>query len=206
MTFSAAGVGLLSASLLTTFILLKLRIRNSILKIRQLVKVGVVFTFFGAAVWASFQPLVQDFMTPIFMKLTLSDGIRSSEHRLDRWEEGSEIALDRPFLGYGPRYFSGQGQISPLNWYLMLLVEGGFLSLVFIILFLLLVMWEIIRFRHPSRMPILVGFLAGAGHLLVISTFQHPFLWMLIAIFFVLKARLSSNTTCNYGAKYINVK
>jgi O-antigen ligase len=191
VTFSAAGFAFLVVSLFVSYLILNVRIRTAALKAKQVVRVVIVsMTLLGAGGWAASQPVVQDFMFPIFMKLTLSEDLRSSEHRTERWSESAGMVLDRPFFGYGPRYFSAEGESSALNWFLMLLVEGGFISFLIMLLFLYLVMVKMIRFRHPARMPYLVGFLAGCGHLMATSTFYHPFLWLLIAIFFVQQAHV----------------
>ena len=75
----------------------------------------------------------------------------------------------------------------------MILIESGFISFIFIMLFLFSVLIKIINLNHQSTIAYLIGFLAGAGHLLVISTFFYPFLFLLIAIFFVQKASLKIN-------------
>ena len=143
--------------------------------------------FIAIMIWIFFQFNLGKYLAPIYMKLTLSSDLASSSSRLDRWAAGFNrlVEVDNPLTGYGPGYFSSIDQSSTLSWYFMVLVEGGILSFLFIMIFLGLVLGRIVKMRHSSRPAFLVGFIAGCAHLLVISTFYHPFLWLLLAILYV---------------------
>lgn len=195
VTFSAAGWSFLILSTVVAMLIKTMRFSKAAFRVKQIAKVGapsLVIIF--SLVWIGSQPVVQDFAYPIVMKLSLSDDFSSSFRRTERWEAGAGMVLNNPFWGYGPRYFSAESESSTLSWFLMLLVEGGLISFFIMILFLFAVFIRIVKFRHPYELPMMIGFLAGCGHLMVISTFYHPFLWALIAIFYAQQAHLGMST------------
>ncbi len=194
--FSAAAVFFLSISCFLAAMIMWKRIINRRLTISTFCKMGSVTAFILLiSLFFAFSPKFQGYIAPICMKLTLSPELSSSHARTDRWKNAANLVLDEPFLGKGPRYFSSKGESSAISWYLTLLVEGGFLSFMPLLAFLCIVFVRILTFRHLYQPPILIGFLAGCGHLMIISSFFAPFLWLLIAIFYVL-----------YAEKYVQVE
>jgi O-antigen ligase len=138
---------------------------------------------------------IVSYLSPIYMKLSLSSELSTSSTRLDRWSAGLQKFLDadNPLFGYGPGYFSSADELSTLSWYLMVLVESGLISFLLIIIFFGLVFSRIVCMRHQARPAFLIGFVAGCGHLLVISTFYHPFIWLLMAILYVQLAHIRND-------------
>jgi len=196
VTFSAAGFIFLLLSVIVTLVVLKIWANRAVIKkTSRKIKVSIALSAFSLIVlisWASAQPIVQNFLYPIFLKLSLSENSSSAGHRVQRWSESLSMLFDKPFFGYGPRYFSAEGQSSALNWFLMLIIEGGFISFFIMSLFLFLVMVRMLKWAHPARTPFLIGFFAGCAHLTITSVFFHPFLWLLIAIFFVQRAKVNA--------------
>lgn len=187
--FSASGWAFLSVALVISLVISGIK---KYINSRMIKTIGVIFFIVIPVLFmVASSPKVQNYFNPIYLKLTLAEdaSTSSSGSRIDRWSTGIDLVFEEPFFGKGPRYFSSKGESSVLSWYLMVLVEGGFISFLAILIFLGSVLIRILKFRHPSRFPVLVGFLAGSGHLLVISTFFEPFLWLLIAIFYVQQAK-----------------
>jgi O-antigen ligase len=185
ITFSASGWVFLFLSYVIALFTTNFRLSKKNFRASRLIKAGAMFGLFSVLLVAlGSQPIIQDYARSIVMKLTLSDGLKTVDHRTERLDVGLDMAFEKPLLGYGPRYFSSQGESSTLNWYLMLVVEGGWICFLIVMLFLVLVFVRISKSSLPNKFPFLVGFIAGCGHLAVISTFYHPFLWLLIAIFY----------------------
>lgn len=198
LTFSAAGIFFILVSInLTLIIIFFKKIKNKF-RLKKFLKTGVFVVSFIFLISIIFQfSSVNKITSPLISKIKLSENNRSVRDRLNRWEASTELIFKKPLLGFGPRYFTsnkvGDTTMSSLNWYFMILIESGFISFIFIMLFLFSVLIKIINLNHQSNIAYLIGFLAGAGHLLVISTFFYPFLFLLIAIFFVQKASLKIN-------------
>jgi len=184
LTFSAAGAAFLVIGYLLATFLLNFRLININFRVNKKVITRIsFFSIFFVVIF--FYQGTQVFLKPMVAKLTLTDNLKTTSHRIERIEEGFKLALDKPLLGYGPRYFTSAGESSTLNWYLMLLVESGWVSFFMMIAFLISVLFRMLKSSLPNRFPYLVGFFAGSLHLGVISTFYHPFLWLLIAMFYV---------------------
>ena len=85
---------------------------------------------------------------------------------------------------------------SNINWYIFLTVEGGLLSSIPIMLFLVFSFVRIAYSRVPGKMWFLVGLTAGAVHFLAISTFFYPFLWILLIMFFLAEYSMGAPDPC----------
>ncbi|MEW6291349.1 MAG: hypothetical protein AB1545_16045 [Thermodesulfobacteriota bacterium] len=127
---------------------------------------------------------IQDFAEPLVDKVTLT-GTSSAHDRMSRWRMALESIEDHPLEGIGPGALSTAEQGSSTNWYLFLTVESGILSIVPFGTFLLCCFARILASNVAAKYWVLVGFISAVLHLTVISTIQHPFLWVLLAIFSV---------------------
>lgn len=179
ITFSAAGLVFIIISIVLAIVVSGSYIRRYILKYGSLFLLGsLILILLGPPV------IVEEYLAPIIKKVTLSGEMHSVTHRVERLNAGVSMALERPLLGFGPRYFSARGESSTLNWYLMLIVESGLISFMLLMIFFIIVFFRIQKSSLPSKFPFMVGYFAGCLHLTVISTFYHPFLWLIIAMFY----------------------
>lgn len=198
LTFSAAGMFFILTSISLTLIIIffiKIKIKFRLINIIKNL-IFIVSLIFLMSIIFQFSS-VNKLISPMVSKIELSENNRSVIDRLNRWNASTKLIFDKPLLGYGPRHFSSNKvegtKMSALNWYLMILIEGGVFSFIFMMLFLICIFYKIVKLNHQSNIAYLIGFLAGAAHLLVISTFFYPFLLFLIAIFFVQEASLKIN-------------
>lgn len=122
------------------------------------------------------------YFSPIYKKVTLQQ--ESAGSRPIRWLHDLKLVSLSPIVGHGPGYASESGRGSSVNWYLFLTMEGGLISSVPVLLFMLFSFMRIYLSKIPGRLWFMSAFMAGAIHLAAISTFFHPFLWMLLIIFF----------------------
>ena len=128
----------------------------------------------------------------ILLKITLQgDQIGSAGTRLELWTMGLEKVAEQPFFGEGPGTASSEDRVSNISWYLFLMVEAGVLTSAPVFLFLAAKIGRIWNASVPGKYWYMTGFLAGAIHLSVISTFFHPFLWTLLIVFDISETRLS---------------
>lgn len=193
LTFSASGVAFLAIAIMFGIFLSRSVYRGLRFARNRLYNFTLLLPLLIAvSVWMFDRFNIGRYFSPIYMKLSLSSELSTSSTRLDRWSAGLQkfLNLDNPLFGYGPGYFSSIDELSTLSWYLMVLVESGLISFLLIIVFFGLVFIRIVYMRHQARSAFLIGFVAGCGHLLVISTFYHPFIWLLMAILYVQLAHI----------------
>ncbi len=133
---------------------------------------------------------VGDFFNPIFEKVSLNTEFNSVSDRLSRWERGITSIKNNPFIGTGLGSTTLSGFGSSTNWYMFLIVEAGIVGFLPIALFLIYVFIDIIKSKYSTKYYYLYGYIAGIMHFSVISTFYHPFLWTLIALFYIEKVSL----------------
>jgi len=124
---------------------------------------------------------VYNFFSPIIHKMTLQQAAEGS--RPVRWLHDIKLINESPIFGHGPGYASVSERGSSVNWYLFLTMEGGLVTSLPIIFFLIFSFFRIYSSIIPGKIWFMSAFLAGSIHLAAISTFFHPFLWMLLIIF-----------------------
>jgi hypothetical protein len=182
LTFSAAGFAFLIFSLAFAF--------SYYLITGQFYK---YFIYYKKIIIFMMVPIISFFiylnyvgiLDPIFNKIFLIGDSGSAFSRVSRWKVGLTDFSTSPFYGNGSGYYSAQGINSVISWYLLLLVEGGLLVLLPLLIFLVLVLARICRYRSKFQFAYMVGFVAGISHLSVISTFFIPALWLLLVIFYL---------------------
>lgn len=186
VTFSAGGVFALLLSLVLSMSFLKYRRKEIRFKYTNLLNSILIIAIFVVGISYLQQSDIDRFLRPIYMKLTFSEELNTATNRIERYEAGYSIIMEKPLLGNGPGYFSSINESSTVNWYLMVIAEGGLLTIIPIIMFLSFVLYRIIKFQHSSRFAVLVGFIAACVHLAITTTsgYLHPFIWLLLAIFY----------------------
>jgi hypothetical protein len=195
-TFSAAGFVFLPCSLILANCLKKRHKFSRTISPRLLslivlimVLVTVIFSMVSLNIF-QFREIINEYTDPILTKITLQDD-KHVNMRVNAWINSLDNIPRSPVFGRGVGYQSDAGLNSSLNWYLFLMLEGGLISLFPIAVFLCTSFLRITVSNVQGKLWFMTGFLAGAMHLLVISTFYHPFLWILLIIF----------STCNEQQK-----
>jgi len=131
---------------------------------------------------------VKYFSNGIYEKITLE----SQTTRTTLWETGIKDLQKNPLVGKGIGTTVG---VSNINWYIYLAKEGGMISLLPFLIFFALTIFRILKSRMKGKRWFLTGFLAGIMHLAVISTFFHPFIWVLLIIFNVYETEYRYQST-----------
>lgn len=185
-TFSAASVVAMTLALFfTSFLLLlsKLKIRKMKFSLTIVILVLIVLALFFYILNTNRVNLIN----PILSKIS---NVGSSA-RMNHWFEGLDQLSKRPLFGAGMGNISARrGGLSYINWYLFLATEGGLLSFIPFFSFLLFSGLRILNSKVKGKFWFLTAFVAGVAHLAVISTFFHPFLWILLIIFNHYRANL----------------
>lgn len=182
-TFSAAGVASLLAGFLISFSSLWLRVQKVHIYKRHLMLLILAMLILSTFSF-SFRGEIKSFTAPIIRKITLQKG---ASVRMEQWRRGLSDIIENPVFGYGPGNTSVSGSVSNINWYIFLTVEGGLVSSLPIILFLIFSYIRIASSKVTGKIWFMTGFIAGSIHFMAISTFFHPFLWFFLIIFFLCK-------------------
>ena len=119
----------------------------------------------------------------VVSKISLDQSSGSASVRVSAWGEALEVMGSNLLFGVGPGTAAAAGEHSYLSWYLFLGAEGGLTALIPALLFMVAKLSRVITSSIPNKYFYVAGFLAGGVHLGVISTFFHPFLWVLIIFF-----------------------
>ena len=178
-TFSAASVVALTFALcFTGFVLLLTK-----LKIRRIRFSPIIVVLFIGILVLSFYSIYTgkiNLVRPILIKI----GNVGTSERMRYWLEGLEQFARTPIFGAGMGNISvKRSGLSYVNWYLFLTTEGGLLSAIPYLSFLFFSGLRILNSKVKGKFWFFTAFLAGTTHLAVISTFFHPFLWILLIIF-----------------------
>ncbi|MEQ9623693.1 O-antigen ligase family protein [Coleofasciculus chthonoplastes] len=187
-TFSAAGFVFLPCSLILANCLKKrhkfsrtISPRLIFLVVLSIVLVTLLFSIVYLNTFQS-REIINEYTDPLRNKITLqSDG--QASRRVTAWINSLDNIPKSPVFGRGVGSQSDSGLDSSFNWYLFLMLEGGLISFLPIAVFLCISFLRITVSHVQGKIWFMTGFLAGAMHLLVISTFYHPFLWILLIIF-----------------------
>jgi O-antigen ligase len=184
LTFSAAGYLALTISLFLYFIL-KLCSNNSFKHVVSYIFIGifimVVIYFFDFLNFVNINEIISPMLEKIMLKNNSSASIR-----LLNWHIGIQLFKESPFIGYGLGFVSKEiGSI--FSVYMLLLLEGGVFALLFYVLFILHVLYDIIRYNDSFSGYILIGYISACIQLSVISLFYLPFIWVLNNIFYIYK-------------------
>jgi hypothetical protein len=135
-------------------------------------------------------------------KITLTETHGIS--RIQQWREHFLLALQYPWLGLGPGYFSSKGESSSLNLFIFVGAEQGLPAMILLALGFFAIGLRVTRSRIKGSAMFLAGYLAGTAHLLTMTQHFHPALWLFVAAFYVEEstqtigaaaAQLSSNSS-----------
>ncbi|SIR46716.1 hypothetical protein [Halanaerobium kushneri] len=183
-TFSAAGLVFLPLSFfISTFIILFLNKKNITISKNRLMYIWILIIIIFILFYFNID-VISYYFRGIYDKVTFRN-ISSGQDRLSRWVYGLNNIKDNLLFGTGLGNTSVQGRGSTTNWYMFLTLEGGIISSFPIFIFLLLSFIRIFKSNIKGKIFFLTGFIGGTMHFLVISTFQHSFLWLLLIIFSV---------------------
>ena len=172
LTFSASGYLFLVSAIISSYVLLRKSKFFNIRNITTLIFIGCLIYYLGNL----------EFFDKIVDKISLKNNGTSATQRT----EVALVALERfresPFLGKGVGLASSRNEMSAINWYLEILVNGGMVGLSLLLYFLY---HKFIMIRHISRrvglLP-MVSFLSGVFGFITISTFYNPFFWISLAL------------------------
>jgi O-antigen ligase len=113
------------------------------------------------------------------------NGAENSMSRYQIWKRDISKAIEKPFLGWGPGYNSSTGTSSSLNVYIAVFLESGIVGAGSLGLFLLFVGIHIARSTFPSKYVFLFAYAAGLIHMTTQTRFFFPFVWLLLALFWL---------------------
>lgn len=185
-TWSAAGVACLLLGLGSVAVIYAFRSVNRLIKtlVTSTVAAAIIITIL---VMPGVQRTVSTYSATLIEKITLSPERRTSGSRETRWIEDWAVFADNALIGVGLGENLSESRGSSTNWYLYLAVQGGIVSVLPFVLFIAGSYLRIIRSSIRERWVVMISFIAGATHFLTASVFFHPYLWLLIAIFWCLE-------------------
>jgi len=187
-TFSASAFLFLG---LATFVVFIVVYRLKIIKLIFTNKLKLIL-FFSTI----FYGINSGFLDKIIGKIFLSDGGTSSGQRFMVFELAINRFLENPFTGVGLGYTSSVNEMSPINWYLIILSNGGVFAFIFIFIFMLLIFKKSLYIRNTFSLLPAIGITAGALGFLSTSTFYNPFFWLAIILINKMKQIHDKNTRC----------
>lgn len=181
LTFSAITVAILVLNMIILLFASLLRTKVSSQSLFKAVKLIIVliFVLFLCFPYLNFD-IIDAGIGKIAMKLALNTDNTSAMQRQDLLLLSLNLFLERPFLGQGLGYMSSNDLMSPINWYLMLLVESGmvgFLSMIALVLLLL----SNLQF---AQTPLLIklGLFNGLLYFCFTSTFYSMGFWVVLLL------------------------
>lgn len=128
-------------------------------------------------------PLFED----IKGKLILDVNYISVRQRLDGLFLALTFIQNNPIFGVGMGYHSHIGIMSPINWFIMLFVEAGFMGLILVVLFfynLFLKVGQKIE-NNFEKLIITFSLISIVLHHFFVSTFFYPNIWFLLASIYI---------------------
>lgn len=130
-----------------------------------------------------------DYFGGIFGKISLVEFGETT--RTSNWIRDLSKIVESPVFGHGMGYLSSNNMVSSINWYIFLTLEGGLISSLPVISFIMLSFIRIYSSNIPGKFFYMFGLMSGAVHYFAISTFFHPAYWILLIFFYVCRQ------TCN---------
>ena len=112
----------------------------------------------------------------ILSKITVTQNNVSVIQRLDMFKYSFSLFSESPLIGFGFGYLSSKDLMSPINWYLMLLAEGGSISFILMMLVLAL-LFSNVSFGKLNLLAKMSLF-NGLSYLVFMSTFYSMGLWV----------------------------
>ena len=183
LTFSAASMVLLGLNLIALILFGLPRFKSSsqrwFLK-KQSVKYFFV-TFLITWVFLTFTNILNNAIVvagiaKILSKITIAQDHTSTIQRFEIFKYSFSLFSESPLIGFGFGYLSSNDLMSPINWYLMLLAEGGLISFILIMLVLALLFsnLSLVKLNLLEKMSLLNGLF----YLVFMSTFYSMGLWV----------------------------
>jgi hypothetical protein len=136
------------------------------------------------------------FLDKILGKIFLNSEGTSSTQRIEVFELAINRFLDNPLVGIGLGYTSSVNEMSPINWYLIILSNGGIFAFLFLFIFMLLIFKKSLIINKTFSILPSIGILSGIFGFLTISTFYNPFFWLAIILINLMKQIYDKNTRC----------
>jgi hypothetical protein len=187
-TFSASAFLFLFLSILVVCIIVyRLKIIKLIFK-----NILILILFFSSI----FYGISSGFLDKIIGKIFLSDGGTSSSQRFMVFDLAINRFLENPITGIGLGYTSSVDEMSPINWYLIILSNGGVFAFLFILIFMLLIFKKALIIKNTFSVLPAIGILSGVFGFLTISTFYNPFFWLAIILINIMKQIHDKNSRC----------
>lgn len=193
-TFSAAGLIILPLSIIlsTLIIYLQYSRKKVVVNTIQFAIVSIILFITILLINVEFDTIAY-YTNPLKEKASLQQTEKFS--RPEMWKRGMENLMKNPILGMGLGRYSEIEDESNVNWYLLLANEGGLVSLIPVLLYLFFTYARILKskIKIVEKFVFLVGFISGVIYLFTVSTFFHPFVWLLISIFHKIDIEKSRN-------------
>lgn len=203
-TFSAAGIGFLLIGIIVFCLSKIFSLKFKLVKKHFIITLNITLVSFVILLiivsYNNNMNTIFNFIEPMKQKIAFDTSVGSSTDRLGRWNTAIDMIVQNPIVGIGPGMLSYSGLGSPTNWYLFLTLEGGLVTILPFLLFLFISLVKILKSKIEFKSYFLIGFMAGVGHLSVISTFQYVFLWFLILLFNIANEQSSKNKNFEPGA------
>jgi hypothetical protein len=111
-----------------------------------------------------------------------TERIKVDRGRSETWERDIRLALQKPWLGWGPGYKASTDEYSSLSLLLFVGLEQGVFAALTCLLVFVLAFRKIDLVQSPLRNLYLVTFAAGAFHLMTMTQHFYTNLWLLLAL------------------------
>jgi hypothetical protein len=125
---------------------------------------------------------VDYFIEGITDKITLNDEYQSVNKRVEAISLSLERFTRSPLIGSGLGLTASLGEDSPMSWYLVILTNGGMVSLFSFFMFAYLKIYQVMKIRDNIGIYMTFSVVVSFLTLATTSTFFNPFLWTLLAI------------------------
>jgi O-antigen ligase len=168
-TFSAGGVAAILVASTVCFLILLYRLKLKSLR-----------SFFAAFIVVLLGVIIfQSYLSGIIIKLKFGD-TQSANSRTEIWHTGSNLISENFLTGIGLGQTTELLGVSLLSFYATLLAETGVIVL---LLFLVFLASSFLRMLvDKNNLVFVFALVAGTAHLLIISTFYYPFIFLVIVM------------------------
>ena len=181
LTFSAVASAILAIDIviLSCVWLATLKFRKRMLTTGILIISMLIIAFFISSMFVNMH-IVDAGVNKIAMKLALDSSNTSAMQRQELLVLSLNLFMEKPMFGHGLGFMSTNDLMSPINWYLMLLVESGIFGLNAILIMLALLFTNV----QISQLPLLmkIALLNGLLYFLFTSTFYSMGFWIALML------------------------